>query len=154
MGGGTPPQKVDTDTGERSIPAWAGEPEQILTDAVGPPVYPRVGGGTGLYIATVVRCSGLSPRGRGNRGVAMTEKPDSGSIPAWAGEPWTLRNWQPGQRVYPRVGGGTSSNAALKSMVLGLSPRGRGNLPFSDDSHRLFRSIPAWAGEPETPTLT
>ena len=86
-GRGDPPQKVDTDTGERSIPAWAGEPEQILTDAVGPPVYPRVGGGTGLYIATVVRCSGLSPRGRGNRGRCGTGSRGRGSIPAWAGEP-------------------------------------------------------------------
>ena len=51
--------------------------------------------------------------------------------------------------VYPRVGGGTSSGICQSVWTLGLSPRGRGNL-VGDLPERLdFRSIPAWAGEPQ-----
>ena len=50
---------------------------------------------------------GLSPRGRGNRVIAVARPADDRSIPAWAGEPRTkIFTFEP-QEVYPRVGGGT-----------------------------------------------
>ena len=50
--------------------------------------------------------------------------------------------------VYPRVGGGTGVPTVFAYLVLGLSPRGRGN-PLPGHLPALpARSIPAWAGEP------
>ena len=88
VGGGTPtsPDKIDTDAGlsprgrgnlctsvsiedhMRSIPAWAGEPAQLSSRTPFQRVYPRVGGGTGARWSWRVASTGLSPRGRGNRG--------------------------------------------------------------------------------------
>ena len=131
-----------------SIPAWAGEPVTPANNALVLRVYPRVGGGTRRESIMKIRPSGLSPRGRGNRGRKTTAGPRPGSIPAWAGEPYPPLRFPPTTAVYPRVGGGTWSRAARYSTSCGLSPRGRGNL------HRTFPtvfeagSIPAWAGEP------
>ena len=71
---------------------------------------------------------GLSPRGRGNH---LPVSPGCGharSIPAWAGEPHRCGPYDSGNKVYPRVGGGTRVDAAW---------------PWHGP-----RSIPAWAGEP------
>ena len=51
-------------------------------------------------------------------------------------------------RVYPRVGGGTQKQQCSPSYQWGLSPRGRGNLIWSNITCLTIRSIPAWAGEP------
>ena len=111
----------------RSIPAWAGEPHQRHTRNRLPWVYPRVGGGTPLSPQRRCRCSGLSPRGRGNRHGLLDRPRRRGSIPAWAGEP-TLSGGTPAERaVYPRVGGGTWTVPPPPFGVTGLSPRGRGN---------------------------
>ena len=50
------------------------------------------------------------------------------SIPAWAGEPSLRPRYPCGEGVYPRVGGGTMLVISFTPAVLGLSPRGRGNL--------------------------
>ena len=122
-------------------------------------VYPRVGGGTCFHRAdyrSVVGGSGLSPRGRGNPGSASRRTvEDSRSIPAWAGEP--MRSIEPGvlagrrsipawageplmrtavgtprpDKVYPRVGGGTT-------------------FEYGCPNRNTYKgSIPAWAGEPD-----
>ena len=52
----------------RSIPAWAGEPVQLALLVSANAVYPRVGGGTALIASICGPLTGLSPRGRGNRG--------------------------------------------------------------------------------------
>ena len=93
-----------------------------------PKVYPRVGGATPPCNARGWYCQGLSPRGRGNH------VPDTGgqhrrrSIPAWAGQPETVPGLPAGVSVYPRVGGATSASSLTRSINVGLSPRGRGNL--------------------------
>ena len=53
-----------------------------------------------------------------------------GSIPAWAGEPYSGQLQPPVGPVYPRVGGGTGWNQSPKIPSDGLSPRGRGNHPL------------------------
>ena len=76
-----------TPSGERSIPAGAGEP------AIGPHshrverVYPRGCGGT--FAARLLRlpAGGLSPRVRGNQLRHIVDRFGDGSIPAGAGEP-------------------------------------------------------------------
>ena len=132
----------------RSIPAWAGEPindEEVIGIIR---VYPRVGGGTWMRPSQADSLFGLSPRGRGNQWVKPQALAHTRSIPAWAGEPplddYFLRSYA----VYPRVGGGTRAWMIPAPPVLGLSPRGRGNLLAGGQRHADSGSIPAWAGEP------
>ena len=131
-----------------SIPAWAGEPCSRSTRRSTGPVYPRVGGGTKQPTGETRLIGGLSPRGRGNLAQAPNRASNNGSIPAWAGEPglWGRRWDRPS--VYPRVGGGTEVETRAVHMMLGLSPRGRGNPPLARSLSFNGRSIPAWAGEP------
>ena len=70
------------------------------------------------------------------------------SIPACAGEPCVARYTASRRAVYPRVCGGTAVIGVGAVVVLGLSPRVRGNLTPSDNTKLAGRSIPACAGEP------
>ena len=131
-----------------SIPAWAGEPFQLEAITHLDRVYPRVGGGTISTRDYESAKKGLSPRGRGNLLRHPLRYRQSGSIPAWAGEPSAHEITKALRRVYPRVGGGTSSATRSGTANQGLSPRGRGNLGSRRYSTLNLRSIPAWAGEP------
>ena len=71
-----------------------------------------------------------------------------GSIPAWAGKPWSSRRGQRPRRVHPRVGGETAGGVTPETMVKGPSPRGRGNLVGHPGGRCKRGSIPAWAGKP------
>ena len=73
-------------------------------------------------------CPGLSPRVRGNLVVVVAPAPVVGSIPACAGEPPVGGGRGGGQRVYPRVCGGTLDRVIAAQQAWGLSPRVRGNL--------------------------
>ena len=70
------------------------------------------------------------------------------SIPACAGEPTRRRSTIPSPRVYPRVCGGTRLYGYAQLLIMGLSPRVRGNLGLNDAGLALTGSIPACAGEP------
>ena len=96
-----------------SIPAWAGEPNGVAVKARTITVYPRVGGGTGKTAMGITGCPGLSPRGRGNRGLRIYPVRRQRSIPAWAGEPIASFVGDLDFRVYPRVGGGTAAFAGV-----------------------------------------
>ena len=123
----------------------------------------------GLSFWAMVGSACLSPRGRGNRQPpVLATSPDSGSIPAWAGEPIagrlprpTMKGLSPRGRgnrshtcrqssyrfqVYPRVGGGTVSMAYHFPQAPfpgeGLSPRGRGN-PHLANTGRHILSPPS-----------
>ena len=113
-------------TRQGSIPAWAGEPPFTAHTSLVTEVYPRVGGGTGKSHSTGHSVIGLSPRGRGNRDPGEAGGRRRGSIPAWAGEPWTQCWPAPSGWVYPRVGGETPRPGQLDANLDGLSPRGRG----------------------------
>ena len=73
-----------------------------------------------------------------------------GSIPAWAGKPPQASIDAVHGEVHPRVGGETASAGTPKYRYMGPSPRGRGNRdqPTGPDNRR--RSIPAWAGKPQS----
>ena len=111
-------------------------------------VYPRVGGGTQATGAQLANATGLSPRGRGNRLELGGWQARDGSIPAWAGEPRSNQCRPYVEWVYPRVGGGTWPTPPCARTGRGLSPRGRGNPLLTFLAKKLYRSIPAWAGEP------
>ena len=93
---------------------------------------------------------GLSPRVRGNHTRLCDERSIERSIPACAGEPLRLPSKTPPAWVYPRVCGGTYEDSITHGMVDGLSPRVRGNLPYTGGGGAVGRSIPACAGEPCT----
>ena len=133
---------------ERSIPAWAGEPDNRTPGRFGLQVYPRVGGGTALEVGQSRLSQGLSPRGRGNPPPQPPPPHHQRSIPAWAGEPSTPATRRILLPVYPRVGGGTEPMGPEALFLTGLSPRGRGNPVCTNQPSRMERSIPAWAGEP------
>ena len=125
-----------------SIPAWAGKPFAIVL------THPRVGGETTSRPTGGASVQGPSPRGRGNRGSSSFPPGESGSIPAWAGKPFTCAWTAAGVQVHPRVGGETPSGAPAVNGYQGPSPRGRGN-QFSQTVESIgHRSIPAWAGKP------
>ena len=70
-----------------SIPAQAGEPDTDIPDIITREVYPRAGGGTGLFAQIGAGAEGLSPRRRGNHLLDLPPRDGHGSIPAQAGEP-------------------------------------------------------------------
>ena len=76
------------------------------------------------------------------------------SIPACAGEPSRSSSDSPARGVYPRVCGGTWTWPSLGTLLLGLSPRVRGNHGADQAQGFPYGSIPACAGEPriERPT--
>ena len=110
-----------------SIPACAGEPIALSTRSATSAVYPRVCGGTDGMQAPRTVSTGLSPRVRGNRGMAEQRSAAAGSIPACAGEPLLATPCYGGNGVYPRVCGGTARCLIALGRAHGLSPRVRGN---------------------------
>ena len=138
----------------RSIPAYAGEPPTARTCPHRPAVYPRVCGGTAIGASANRLLAGLSPRMRGNRHVPAFRVRTRRSIPAYAGEPPTREVVCQSTKVYPRVCGGTAGVLEVDHIVLGLSPRMRGNLSNVPLDSKTKRSIPAYAGEPGTGLCT
>ena len=72
-------------------------------------VYPRVCGGTPVHSRSLGKKYGLSPRVRGNLGTLLGLYNRRRSIPACAGEPWSVFVRHSQIQVYPRVCGGTPS---------------------------------------------
>ena len=130
-----------------SIPAWAGETPDGLHEALLAQVYPRVGGGNGVYSRVETHSPGLSPRGRGKLPARLRAVAAHRSIPAWAGETAKRLPMPSSAAVYPRVGGGNSVIAAPFACEKGLSPRGRGKRGGNREERGDNGSIPAWAGE-------
>ena len=80
--------------GQRSIPAWAGQPMPTAPCWYLRRVYPRVGGATRGNLLNGVVMTGLSPRGRGNHADHHLVLGPFRSIPAWAGQPLFGEYWQ------------------------------------------------------------
>ena len=99
--------RADGDQAAGSIPARAGEPWRSARRTAASRVYPRACGGTKTWIICAPLSAGLSPRVRGNHGLAKLDADGRGSIPARAGEPPGLRHFLAGDEVYPRACGGT-----------------------------------------------
>ena len=131
-----------------AIPACTGEPGggsrfQSMTT-----VYPRVYGGTARRATLGASAVGLSPRVRGNPSVSRRVLNRHRSIPACTGEPLRLISRTASRKVYPRVYGGTGELLASITSREGLSPRVRGNPPYSPRLGARRGSIPACTGEP------
>ena len=131
-----------------SIPACAGEPDELYIEIVPYEVDPRVCGGAKLLNGLALREYGRSPRVRGSRCACRRTPGCGGSIPACAGEPLARRDQgaQPG--VDPRVCGGAVLPVEQHGFGEGRSPRVRGSRREGGDGQLDRRSIPACAGEP------
>ena len=97
--------------------------------------------------------TGLSPRVRGNPVGTGRLQAVTRSIPACAGEPASIASSAGMPAVYPRVCGGTSLSIAAVGLVVGLSPRVRGNQHRTSGASSRTGSIPACAGEPVLDSL-
>ena len=128
---GSPPNFEDDVAFPGSIPAGAGEPNQIARK--------------------VITRTGLSPRVRGSLVMPLKQLPHLGSIPAGAGEPQNFHCRVQIERVYPRGCGGADSAPDSVSLDGGLSPRVRGSRPDRLTDLTAHGSIPAGAGEPDYP---
>ena len=108
-------------------PTHPGEPtnRESASDFLG--VYPRECGGTVYWETHHLFYEGLSPRVRGNHDLVSLFVLFQRSIPASAGEPASTNTSSQNQSVYPRECGGTCFRPGILSIVLGLSPRVRGN---------------------------
>ena len=112
-----------------------------------------MGGETDCPATSEIGFRGLSPRGRGNPYQILGAAGWMGSIPAWAGKPESPLPEASSHAVYPRVGGETPIVRVPAILVMGLSPRGRGNRTPGNPGVDLLRSIPAWAGKPTDPAI-
>ncbi len=133
------------------IPASAGEPMTRKPWPSWQGAYPRERGGTQIGRSVQFGRKGLSPRARGNLRARMRGPTGSGPIPASAGEPRSRNLLSFSFWAYPRERGGTISQVAASTMVLGLSPRARGNRRSGRCEAFRRGPIPASAGEPPCP---
>ena len=113
-----------------SIPAHAGEPLRGDRRHEGGAVYPRPRGGTWRDSPPTTIAAGLSPPTRGNLDDPAYWPPDGRSIPAHAGEPYSVPLRGAARAVYPRPRGGTPKSSSSSSTRCGLSPPTRGNPPL------------------------
>ena len=110
--------------------------------------YPRERGGTSSCHQPHLSFGGLSPRTRGNRVRRRFTRVPTGPIPANAGEPGDFSAWCSASRAYPRERGGTRLVRGGFVLMMGLSPRTRGNLGSAHLRGIDTGPIPANAGEP------
>ena len=92
----------------RSIPAYAGDPAWIGCPIPPHTVYPRLRGGSYANRYPDPGDEGLSPPTRGIRIVPAITQSWGRSIPAYAGDPIPPHNITGGNKVYPRLRGGSA----------------------------------------------
>ena len=131
-----------------SIPAYAGDPLLCSHHNAAARVYPRLRGGSPLFVLRRQRVLGLSPPTRGIPYLATRVSSSAGSIPAYAGDPCRVGGSLLIRTVYPRLRGGSSSWLACAMPASGLSPPTRGILLCETSRHARRGSIPAYAGDP------
>ena len=100
--------------------------------------------GAGQPQRSIPARAGETPRSRSAEG-------QGGSIPARAGETAFAPHNCPAREVYPRTGGGNQYAARILNGGRGLSPHGRGKPDCAASVVGNQRSIPARAGETNTP---
>ena len=132
----------------RTIPACTGEPQCSPGVTVSARDYPRVYGGTREVARLLLPLEGLSPRVRGNLLRQAQGGRMSGTIPACTGEPDLGIEYGVLMGDYPRVYGGTWIKVREGRLVMGLSPRVRGNPVLWGGAGRRPGTIPACTGEP------
>ena len=110
------------------------------------PVHPRIRGERSSPNPCTTRNSGSSPHTRGTLPVDGTVHPDKRFIPAYAGNALYRETiWKKGT-VHPRIRGERKTTFIASTSTTGSSPHTRGTQGKLDFLRRLFRFIPAYAG--------
>ena len=143
---GTVAGAADDQLHERFIPACAGNGSYSSCDQCATAVHPRVCGERAWISTWSKRFAGSSPRVRGTGHRAGHGSRPWRFIPACAGN--GNGRWRSGMRcsVHPRVCGERSSVPMFTLRPDGSSPRVRGTGMARLDRRRLWRFIPACAG--------
>ena len=130
-----------------SIPAYAGETNELAGHELRIKVDPRVCGGNWPACPSGQRIQGRSPRMRGKLVDAVVPIDLLRSIPAYAGE--TRMGWTGPRKtqVDPRVCGGNLVASVEGTGARGRSPRMRGKHRQRIAPAQPDGSIPAYAGE-------
>ena len=128
------------------IPACAGNtrPDGRDVESVGD--HPRVRGEHEAVIPLPKIQPGSSPRARGTHCRPGLHFPDSGIIPACAGNTWNSWPTWPVSRDHPRVRGEHPIMKAVCFLSKGSSPRARGTPLHGELKPQSARIIPACAG--------
>ena len=131
-----------------SIPAHAGQPATSRRWARACRVHPRSRGAAKAKAGLDMRDRGPSPLTRGSQRPQRQGKRFVGSIPAHAGQPVVASQLRQPRRVHPRSRGAAFVGSRRVGGPWGPSPLTRGSLQHDSALGRLFRSIPAHAGQP------
>ena len=137
-----------------TIPALAGRPHLARPPCPGGGDHPRAGGET-LAARRPRRASrGPSPRWRGDLEPGEIGSLDLRTIPALAGRPTRTRITSSRRWDHPRAGGETRRSSRRTVVVVGPSPRWRGDRALRRTPRRRARTIPALAGRPRRAQTT
>ena len=143
---GTPGCSNPSTTGERFIPAYAGNAAGRSKFDMNFTVHPRVCGERGGTSRSGVGPSGSSPRMRGTHVEDEVAGELRRFIPAYAGNARARAAAVLVAAVHPRVCGERTSPSCRCSRSGGSSPRMRGTLIFATVTGSIRRFIPAYAG--------
>ena len=143
---GTRVAKVDRQSVDRFIPAYAGNTHGKGKDIRHSAVHPRVCGEHTLRMHASASSYGSSPRMRGTRHLMPYEPLAYRFIPAYAGNTLAGSISQPPRSVHPRVCGEHFPAPNTNYHVNGSSPRMRGTRTGQREAWRRCRFIPAYAG--------
>ena len=141
--------------GERIIPAYAGSTARPSTSSAAFADHPRIRGEHDVSHITPLALDGSSPHTRGAPLICITDDPDVGIIPAYAGSTTSTASTPPWRRDHPRIRGEHSRRTDTCPYPTGSSPHTRG-AHLRRISHFLDdRIIPAYAGStPHCSTAT
>ena len=130
----------------RFIPAGAGNTETIVSGFLFYPVYPRWRGEHGKMSFRYLRPDGLSPLARGTHMPLIRDDGNFRFIPAGAGNTRCAKPGHCHTPVYPRWRGEHLLLWNRLFLPVGLSPLARGTPICDRNPDRVFRFIPAGAG--------
>ena len=143
---GTPPAGAVDTTGDRFIPAYAGNAPLTGIQQRLIPVHPRIRGERQVAHRRPGERDGSSPHTRGTprhprRGTGLPR-----FIPAYAGNAAILVVRAMWATVHPRIRGERDGDVDMQIVSVGSSPHTRGTPPSYGAGFRRSRFIPAYAG--------
>ncbi len=136
-----------------SIPAYAGQPTCRPRAAGSARVHPRIRGAAAAQRVEQIARVGPSPHTRGSHVVATFARLPEGSIPAYAGQPWSRASRRTHGRVHPRIRGAAGICSVAEKPPMGPSPHTRGSRVRAATASAPDGSIPAYAGQPRRPVV-
>ena len=143
---GTLPRFGANNRPRRFIPAGAGNTIMRWLVRRSISVYPRWRGEHAISDAINACAAGLSPLARGTQPQQLPQLPRARFIPAGAGNTSGSTRTRSGSPVYPRWRGEHPRTLRTEPLTGGLSPLARGTPVYQVFAHKVFRFIPAGAG--------